>query len=64
VLGRLVATGITYTYWPVLLIAVVIYVVGTKIRTISEEKLLGDAFGKEFYDWKAKVPALIPFVKF
>ena len=61
-LGMLVATGIVYSHWLATLIGIAIFVVGTKIRTMSEEKLLGDAFGAEFTDWKAKVPGLIPFV--
>ena len=63
-LGMLVATGIVNSHWLVTLIAVLIFIIGTKIRTIFEEKLLGDAFGDEFTDWKVKVPGLIPFVRF
>ncbi len=62
-LGMLVATGIVFSYWLVLLIAVVIFIIGTRIRTMSEERLLRDAFGDEFDDFAAKVPGLIPFVK-
>ena len=62
-LGMLVATGIAYSHWFTTMIGIVVFIVGTKIRTISEEKLLSDAFGAEFSDWKAKVPGLIPFVK-
>src|SRR5438552_1029731 len=47
VLGRLIATGITYSPWPVVLIAIAVYFIGTRIRTASEEKLLREAFGKE-----------------
>lgn len=63
-LGMLVATGIVYSYWWTLVAAVVIFVVGTRIRTVSEEKLLADSFGADFAAWKAKVPGLIPFLKF
>ena len=63
-LGMLVATGIAYSHWLATLIGVVIFIIGTKIRTTSEERLLGDAFGQKFADWKAKVPGLIPFIGF
>lgn len=62
-LGMLVATGITCSHWLVLLIAVIVFIIGTKIRTTSEERLLRDAFGEEFDDFAASVPGLIPFVK-
>ena len=56
-------TGIAYSTWPATLIGVVVFIIGTKIRTVFEERLLIDAFGSEFSEWKAKVPGLIPFVK-
>ena len=62
-LGMLVATGITLSRWYVVLGAVAVFVVGTKIRTIFEERLLRAAFGQEFEDFQANVPPLIPFVK-
>ena len=62
-LGMLVASGIVFSHWLVLLIAVVVFIIGTRIRTMSEERLLRDAFGDEFDDFAVRVPALIPFVK-
>ena len=62
-LGMLVATGLAYSNWIALVVSVIVFIVGTKIRTNLEEGLLRDAFGKEFEDWKAKVPGLIPFLK-
>jgi len=62
-LGMLVATGLAYSNWIALVVSVVVFIVGTKIRTNLEEGLLREAFGQEFEDWKAKVPGLIPFVK-
>ena len=62
-LGMLIATGIVVSHWLILLIAVAVFIIGTKIRTVSEEKLLRDAFGGEFEDFAAKVPGLIPFLK-
>ena len=62
-LGKLIATGIVLSHWLVLTVAVVIFLIGTFIRTRFEERLLGDAFGEEFEKWKTRVPGLIPFIK-
>jgi protein-S-isoprenylcysteine O-methyltransferase Ste14 len=62
-LGMLIATGVVISHWLVLLIAAVVFLIGTFIRTRFEERLLGDAFGEQFTDWKARVPGLIPFLK-
>lgn len=62
-LARLLATGLTMSHWMTITIAVVVYIIGTKIRTVSEERLLREAFGDEFDSWKKRVPALIPFTK-
>lgn len=62
-LGKLLATGVILSHWLVLLIAVVIFIIGTKIRTASEETLLRDAFPNEYDEYARKVPAFIPFVK-
>ena len=63
-LGKLIATGIVLSHWAVLASAVVIFLIGTYIRTRFEERLLSDAFGEQFAKWKARVPGLIPFLKF
>lgn len=62
-LGMVIATGISHSRWWTTLAGIIIFIIGTKIRTNSEEKLLSNEFGAEFTDWKAKVPGLIPFVK-
>ncbi len=62
-LSKLIATGIVISHWAVVLVAVAIFLVGTFIRTRFEERLLSEAFGEEFANWKARVPGLIPFIK-
>lgn len=62
-LGKLLATAIILSHWLILLIAVVIFIIGTKIRTVAEEKLLRDAFPKEYDEYAERVPAFVPFVK-
>ena len=59
-LGMLVATGLAYSRWLSLLAAVVVFFIGTMIRVRSEEKLLREAFGKEFANYAQRVPAIVP----
>ena len=61
--GMMLATGLVFSHWIALAAAVIVILIGTRIRTNIEESLLRDAFGEEFKTWKAKVPGLIPFVK-
>ncbi len=61
-LGLLLATGLSFSHWLALAAGMIVFLVATKIRTHIEEGLLRDAFGKEFEEWKAKVPGLIPFL--
>jgi protein-S-isoprenylcysteine O-methyltransferase Ste14 len=59
----LLATGFAFSHWIGIIIGLIVFLVGTKIRTNLEEALLRDAFGEEFESWRAKVPGLIPFIK-
>lgn len=61
-LGMLLATGVALSYWPALLIALVVFFFGTLIRIRSEERLLRETFGAEFEAYTRKVPALLPGV--
>src|SRR5437899_12272717 len=60
--GMLLATGLAVSHWIGLLIAAVVFAIGTAIRVRSEEKLLREAFGREFEEYAQKVPAVIPFL--
>ena len=59
-LGMLVATGLAAEERLPLLIAIVIFAVGTYIRIQSEQRLLRQAFGEEFDKYARNVRALIP----
>lgn len=61
-LGLLLATGLAVSHWAGLLIATVVYAVGTVVRVRSEEKLLRGAFGAAFDAYARRVPAVIPFL--
>lgn len=60
--GMLLATGLAVSHWIGLVIAIVIFVIGTFIRVRSEERLLREMFGPEFDAYARKVPAVIPFL--
>jgi protein-S-isoprenylcysteine O-methyltransferase Ste14 len=59
-LGMLVATGLALSHWAALLVALVIFSVGTIIRVHTEEKLLREAFGEQFENYAQRVPAIVP----
>jgi protein-S-isoprenylcysteine O-methyltransferase Ste14 len=58
--GLMVATGLAYTTWWALLVAVVIFLIGNRIRIRSEEKLLRETFGVQFDEYASRVPAFFP----
>jgi protein-S-isoprenylcysteine O-methyltransferase Ste14 len=62
-LGMLVASGLVMTHWIVLIVAVAIFIAGTEIRVRAEDGLLESRFGETFRDYRAAVPAYIPFVR-
>lgn len=62
-LGKLIATAFILTHWSVAIIAIVIFLIGTKIRTVSEEKLLREAFPEEYQNYSAQVAGFVPFVR-
>lgn len=59
-LGMLLATGLAFSVWWALLIAVPIYALGTAIRVRAEERLLHEAFGEDYEAYRQYVPAVIP----
>ena len=59
-LGLLVATGLVLAHWIALVIAIVIFGIGTTIRVRAEEKLLREAFGEDFDAYARYVPAILP----
>jgi protein-S-isoprenylcysteine O-methyltransferase Ste14 len=61
-LGMLVATGLAISRWQALLVALIVFFIGTAIRVRSEEKLLREAFGVQFENYAQRVSAIIPGV--
>jgi len=59
-LGLFIGTGLSLTPLPVLLVAVGVYLLGTRLRTRSEERLLRRQFGEEYVRYSREVPSLVP----
>jgi protein-S-isoprenylcysteine O-methyltransferase Ste14 len=62
-LAMYLATALIRPAWPVGLIGLAIFIVGTEIRVRIEDGLLASRFGQQFAEYKASVPAYIPFVR-
>ena len=59
----MLATGLLFSRWPMLLLGVVLYVAGTEVRVHGEEGLLRARFGGEFEEYRRRVPAYLPFLR-
>ena len=60
--GLLLDAGLTLSRWQPLLLASVIFLIGTQIRIRTEEKILRSAFGTKFDHYARRVPAFFPRV--
>ena len=56
-------TGGLVTTVPLLIVALVVFLIGTEIRIRVEDALLAGRFGEEFRQYRAEVPALVPGVR-
>jgi protein-S-isoprenylcysteine O-methyltransferase Ste14 len=61
-LALLLGTGLLLAAWSAIAVAATLMIAGTQIRIHAEERLLAERFGQQFADYKARVPAYIPFV--
>jgi protein-S-isoprenylcysteine O-methyltransferase Ste14 len=62
-LGMLLATGAAWTWWPMFAAGVAAFVAGTEIRVRAEDRLLAERFQESFAEYRARVPAFIPFIR-
>lgn len=58
--GMLVAGSLAHGHWLGLILASVVYYIGTKIRIRTEEKLLREQFGSVYEEYAREVPGFIP----
>jgi protein-S-isoprenylcysteine O-methyltransferase Ste14 len=56
----LLGLAVAYGHWLQLVLAVPLYLAGTKVRTSIEDRLLEQRFGEVFRDYRNSTPALIP----
>jgi protein-S-isoprenylcysteine O-methyltransferase Ste14 len=61
--ANLLATGFVLSHWLVVPAAVVVFLIGTRIRTAAEERLLREAFPDEYDKYSRKVASFIPLVR-
>jgi protein-S-isoprenylcysteine O-methyltransferase Ste14 len=59
-LGMLIASGLAVARWQILLVAIVVFQIGTAIRIRSEERILREAFSAKFDEYVRRVPAFLP----
>ena len=59
-LGMLIADGLVLGAWYSLLAGLVVYWIGTALRTRREEALLRQIFGAAYDDYARRVPPLVP----
>lgn len=62
-LGMLLASGLAASYAWGILAGLAVFALGTWLRVRSEESLLRGMFGREFEDYHARVPAVVPLPK-
>jgi protein-S-isoprenylcysteine O-methyltransferase Ste14 len=62
-LALLLAAGLLVAPWIAIGIALLLMIAGTEIRVRAEDRLLAERFGQEFANYKARVPAYIPFLR-
>lgn len=56
----LLAMTVALGHWLQLVPALPIFLIGTRIRTSAEDRLLEERFGREFVDYRDSTPALLP----
>lgn len=59
----LLATGLLFARWPLLVAGIVLYIAGTEIRIHAEEGLLRARFGAQFEEYRRSVPAYLPYLR-
>jgi protein-S-isoprenylcysteine O-methyltransferase Ste14 len=57
------ATGLAYTWWPLLVAGILLSLIGFEIRIHAEDRLLEQYFQDEFLEWRGRTKAYIPFIR-
>jgi protein-S-isoprenylcysteine O-methyltransferase Ste14 len=62
-LGMVFATGLAWTWWPMFIAGLIVFLAGTEIRVRAEDRLLAERFQDSFTAYRSRVPAYIPFIR-
>lgn len=62
-LGMVLATGAAYTWWPMMIAGLFFFVIGIEIRVRAEDRLLEEYFQDEFFEYRSRVRAYLPFFR-
>jgi protein-S-isoprenylcysteine O-methyltransferase Ste14 len=62
-LGMVLATGFCWTWWPMFVAAVAVFLLGTELRVRAEDRLLAERFGETFAEYRKSVPAYLPMMR-
>ncbi len=61
-LGMLLATGLAWSWWPMFLGGLALFIAGTEIRIAAEERLLTQNF-PTYAEYRARTRGYIPFIR-
>jgi protein-S-isoprenylcysteine O-methyltransferase Ste14 len=62
-LAMLLSSLLVLTPWPVAVVALAMFLIGTEIRVHTEDQLLESRFGEEFRKYRKDVRAYVPLVR-
>ncbi len=62
-LGMLLATLLAWTWWPMAIASLALFLAGTEIRVRAEERLLLERFPAEYTAYRKRARAYVPFLR-
>jgi protein-S-isoprenylcysteine O-methyltransferase Ste14 len=62
-LGMLLAVGAAWTWWPMFIAGLIVFLAGIEIRVRAEDRLLSERFQESFIAYRSRVCAYIPFIR-
>jgi protein-S-isoprenylcysteine O-methyltransferase Ste14 len=62
-LGMTLATLTAWTWWPMAIASLVLFLLGAEVRIRAEDRLLAARFGAEFAEYRKNTRAFIPFLR-
>jgi protein-S-isoprenylcysteine O-methyltransferase Ste14 len=62
-LVMLLAVGAAWTWWPLFIAGLILFLAGTEIRVRAEDRLLSERFQESFTAYRSRVCAYIPFIR-